>query len=114
MTIETPLEYGSVLLVAMDGQPVRTSKKLLLQVMSEDNNYGWSAPGTCMRAIADAGGPPIVVKKFSGRVSLTRPDAATLRVKALDANGYEDKGCRCAGGKDIELLPTTLYYVIEK
>ncbi len=114
MTIDTPLEYGSVLLVAMDGQTIRTSRKLLLQVMSEDNNYGWSAPGEGLRTIADAGGPPLVVRKFSGRVSLTRPDAGTLRVKALDANGYEDKACRCADGKDIALLPTTLYYVIEK
>jgi len=114
LTIETPLEYGSVLLVAMDGLPIRSSRKLLLQVMSEDDNYGWSAPGEGLRTIVDAGGPPIVVKKFEGLVSLSRPDAATLRVKALDANGYEDKSCRCAGGKDIPLLPTTLYYVIEK
>jgi hypothetical protein len=67
-----------------------------------------------MRAIADAGGPPIVVKKFAGRVSLTRPDAAGLKVRPLDANGYEDRSSRGGGAKEIELLPTTLYYVIEK
>ena len=113
LTIETPLEYGSVLLVAMDGLPIRTSRKLLLQVMSEDNNYGWSAPGTGMRTVVDAGGPPIVVKKFSGRVSLKRADAESMKVKALDFNGYEDPSCPCGSGRDIALLPTTIYYVIE-
>ena len=56
-----------------------------------------------------------------GTVHFIRPEnlpidqwAATLGVKALDANGYLDKGVRCADGKDIVLLPTTLYYVIEK
>jgi hypothetical protein len=114
VVIETPMEYGSVLVVSMDGQPLKTSARMLLQVMTEDNNFGWSAPGEGMRAIADAGGPPIVVKKFAGRVSLTRPDAAGLKVKPLDANGYEDRSSRGGGAKEIELLPTTLYYVIEK
>jgi hypothetical protein len=113
LTIETPLEYGSVLLVAMDGQPIRTSRKLLLQVMSEDNNYGWSAPGEGMRTVVDAGGPPVVVKKFAGRVLLKRADAETLKVKALDANGYEDPSCRCGSARELPLLPTTIYYVIE-
>jgi predicted outer membrane repeat protein len=113
VTIDSPMEYGSVLLVAMDGQPIRSSRKLLLQVMSEDNNNGWSAPGEGMRAVADAGGPPIVVRKFSGRVSLKRADADTLKAKALTFNGYEDASSRPVGAREIPLLPSTLYYVLE-
>ena len=114
LVLETPIEYGSVLLVALDGQALKTSARMLLQVMTEDNNYGWSAPGTGMRTVVDAGGPPIVVRKPAGRVSLNRPDAASLKVKPLDLNGYEDKACRCGSAKEFALLPTTLYYVIEK
>ena len=113
VTIETPMEYGSVLLVAMDGQPLRSSRKILLQVMSEDNNNGWSAPGDGMRPIVDAGGPPVVVRKFAGRVSLNRPDAGTLRAKALDFNGYEDKSSPPVDAKDLTLRPATVYTVIE-
>lgn len=114
LQLETPMEYGTVMLVSMDDQPLKTSSRMLLQVMTEDNNFSWSAPGEGMRAIADAGGPPIVVKRFAGRVSLNRPDVAELRVTPLDPNGYPDKSAACGTPKGLELLPTTLYYLIEK
>ncbi|MCL4176900.1 MAG: hypothetical protein KJ072_04025 [Verrucomicrobia bacterium] len=37
--IQSGLDYGSVLLVAMDGQPLASSAKLLLQVASEEIPY---------------------------------------------------------------------------
>jgi hypothetical protein len=83
--------------------------------MSEDTNSGWSAPGTGVRAIAEVGGAPIVVKNLDGRVSLKRPDAATLRVRALDFNGYPAAAKTSAkGARDIVLSPSTFYYLIEK
>jgi hypothetical protein len=115
ITLETSLEYGTVLLVSLDGLPIATSKRLLLQVMSEDNNYGWqtSAPdATGLQTITELGGPPLVVKKFSGVVTLRRPDAATLRVTALDANGYPTGKAGTAAA--LALQPATLYYLLEK
>jgi hypothetical protein len=114
LTIESPLDYGTILLVAMDGQPLRTSRRMLLQVFSEEQNHGWSAPGEGVRAIAETGGPPLVVRKFEGKVALRRPDAAALKVKALDAGGYEDKAAKPGPASALTLLPSTLYYVIEK
>lgn len=115
ITIETPLEYGSVLLVSLDDQPIATSNKMLLQVMSEENNYGWqnSAPdGNGLQTITELGGPPLVVKNLTGTVTLRRPDAATLRVTALDANGYA--AGNAGNAATITLQPKTLYYLIEK
>jgi len=116
--IVSGMEYGSLLLVAMDDQPIKTSRKLLLQVMSEDNNTGWSAPGKGLRTIVDVGGPPIVVKNFEGKVSLKRADTASLRVTPLDFNGYPSPAAthiqRAQGVLDITLLPSTMYYMIEK
>ena len=112
---QSSLEYGSVLLVAMDGRPLASSRKMLLQVMTEDNNLGWSAPGTGLRPLLDVGGPPIVVRRFEGTVSINRPDAETLRVEPLDPNGYPASPRHpIRGAGRLTLLPTTLYYVIEK
>ncbi|GIV19249.1 MAG: hypothetical protein KatS3mg023_1000 [Armatimonadota bacterium] len=112
VTISSPVGYGTILLVPLDGQPLRTSRKMLLQVMSEDTNYGWSAPGTGKRAIQNLGTAPINVRRFSGTVTLTRPDASQLKVTPLDWNGYP-AGKPTPGGK-INLQPTVMYYLIER
>ena len=78
LTIQSPLEYGAILLVALDGRPLAVSHKMLLQVMSEENNFGWSAPGQGLRQLLDVGGPPIVVKRLAGTLAIDRPDAAAL------------------------------------
>jgi hypothetical protein len=115
LTIQSPLEYGAILLVAMDGRPLASSRKMLLQVMSEDSNSGWSAPGQGLRPIVDVGGPPIVVKRLAGTLSIDRPDAKALRVEPLDPNGYPaSPPATIRGAAPLTLLPTTLYYAIEK
>jgi hypothetical protein len=115
LTIESSIDYGSILLVAMDGRPLASSRRMLLQVMSEDTNSGWSAPGTGVRSIVDVGGPPLVVKNLDGHVSLKRADASTLKVRALDFNGYAT-GTKlpAKGARDIALSPKTFYYLVEK
>lgn len=114
MTITSQLDYGAITLVSLDGQPIATSKKLLLQVMSEDKNWGWkTAPGDKgLQRIESLGGAPILVKNLNGTVNLTRPDAASLTVTALDANGYPVT--KLGNARTIPLRPDTLYYLIEK
>ena len=88
---------------------------MLLQMMTEDSNYGWSAPGLGLRPIVDVGGPPIVVKKIGGTVALGRKDTASLRVVPLDFNGYRSRELPpFVAGRAFQLLPTTLYYLIEE
>jgi hypothetical protein len=115
ITIAADNEYGAVLLVALDGAPLAGSRKMLLQVMSEDSNTGWSAPGRGLRAIAAVGGPPLIVKKLAGRVTFKRGDARALRVTALDANGYPLRDrLALTAASDLALRPDTFYYLIEK
>ena len=111
VSINAEMEYGSVLLVALDDRPLATSRRMLLQVMSEDANYGWEAPGEGLREIKSIGSAPIVVRKFAGSVSLRRPDAAKLKVTALDFNGYPVR--KVGPAARITLLENTLYYLIE-
>ena len=114
MTVTSQLEYGTITLVSLDGQPLATSKKLLLQVMSEDKNWGWkTAPGEKgLQRIESLGGAPILVKHLNGTIALTRPDAASLNVTALDTNSYPV--AKVGNAKIIRLRPDTLYYLIEK
>ncbi len=112
LTVAAQMEYGTVLVVSLDGQPLRSSRRMLMQVMSEDNNYGWSAPGTGRREIRSLGTAPINVRRFAGTVTLNRSDARQLKVTPLDWNGYPS-GKPLTGGK-ITLQPTTMYYLIER
>ena len=114
--VSSPLEYGTILVVAMDDLPIKTSRRLLIQVMSEDTNSGWSAPGTGMRAIAEVGGPPIIVKKLGGKLIVRRPDSTELKVTPLDFNGRPtvSGGGQRLSTHDLNLLPTTIHYLVEK
>jgi hypothetical protein len=113
--LNTGMPYGSVMLVSMDGEPIATSSRMLLQVMTEDTNNGWQTgePGTDgLREILDLGGPPLVVKDIEGLLQLKRPDAAELDVLVLDFNGYAvDK---IDGAAYLTLREDALYYLITK
>ncbi|HEY0074953.1 MAG TPA: hypothetical protein VGB77_12690, partial [Abditibacteriaceae bacterium] len=81
VTIQTPLEYGAVSAVALDGQPLATSQKMLVQVMSEEKNYGWETnTQTGLREIKSTGAAPLVVKNLAGTIAFKRADAAQLKV----------------------------------
>lgn len=110
--IEVEMEYGTVVVVALDGKPLQVADRMLLQVMSEDANYGWEAPGDGMRDIEDLGSPPIVIRDFMGKVSLRREDAGSLQVTALDFSGYGEQVS--LGANPLKLKPNTLYYLISR
>lgn len=114
ITIDTPMEYGTVVMVALDDKPLSTSGKMLLQVMSEENNYGWDAPGNGYREIKNTGSSPLVLKKMQGTITLKRGDAGDLKVTPLDFNGYRVVSAATGSAKTITLRENTLYYLIEK
>lgn len=111
LRVESALEYGAVLAVSLDDEPLGTSKKILLQVASEVENTGFRAPGKGLRTIEDPGRGPIRMKAIDARVALARPDFERMRAVALDANGRRVREAkRLAGG--LVLLPDTLYYLL--
>lgn len=113
MTVSTQMEYGTILAVAMDGKPLDESDRILLQVMSRSQDYGFRAsPESGMRTIKDRGTAPIVVENFAGTVSLKRDDAAELAVTFTDFNGYPTGTITGAG--TLELAPDVLHYVITR
>ena len=110
--IESDMDYGVICLVSLDGQPIVSSAKILVQVFSEEANSQSYADGKPMKTILSIGRPPILVKNFSGKIRFLRPDADSLVAHALDENGY--KTLTAGVGADLKFLPATMYYLIEK
>ena len=112
LSIRSDLELGHIVAVALDGKPLAHSQKILLQVMSEERATGFRTEdaGNGQHRIIDIGRDPWLVKELTGTVRLKRPDAARLKVTALDFNGYPVKGVGTAA--EIKLRGATVYYVI--
>lgn len=102
LSIASAMEYGSILVVPLDGQPLKTSRRILLQVSSE-------AKDSSANGVSSA---PILVKEFAGTVKFKRADAGKLKVTPLDCNGYPIQNV--TGADHIELAPTVLYYLISQ
>ena len=113
LAISSDLELGHIVAVSLDAQPLATSRRILLQVMSEEQETGHQAEAVSatVKRIVNIGTDPWQVKELRGTVSFTRPDAAQLKVTALDFDGYAAGAI--GNAKEIKLQPKTLYYLIE-
>lgn len=110
--LECDLDLAHIVLVPLDGQPLATSRRMLLQVMSEERNSGWRTEpaGNGLQRIASIGRNPWMIRSLRGTVQLKRPDGGALEALPLDPNG------RVAGkampASSIQLEPGTIYYLI--
>ena len=127
VTVEGRNAYGSILVVSMDGQPLARSARVLVQVMSEDRNRGWKTNPTHrelknptrvldMLEITDLGSPPIVVRNFSGRVSVVFEAPGHCQLLPLAPHGYAVAAYSMEDRKrvHIEFRPDCMYYVIQR
>ena len=84
--LETP--FCAVSLAALDGEPLRRSRKVLLVAAARCANTGmeWNEERT---SISDRwGGPPLLIEPVEGKITLRRePGAARLRLIPLDGGG---------------------------
>lgn len=112
ISISSSLDLGHIIAISLDGKPLASSQKILLQVMSEEKASGFKSEpdSTGVSRITSIGQDPWLVRNLDGIVKFHRPDAAKLKVTALDPNGdpLHDLG----NASEITLEPTTLYYLI--
>lgn len=112
LSISSPMEPGQIVAVALDGKPLASSGRILLQVMSEEkaSNFATQPVGDGRLEITNIGNDPWLVRKLEGEVSFKRGDAARLKVTPLDVNGVPLKG---EGTADrIALRPDAPYYLV--
>jgi hypothetical protein len=114
LSIISDLELGHIIAVALDGKPLATSEKILLQVMSEERPTGFRTEEieNGKHRIIDIGRDPWLVKELNGTVKLKRADAAKLKVTTLDLNGYPGKSAETAG--ELKLDAKTVYYLLTR
>lgn len=112
LTVSSALDLGHIIVVSLDNQPLATSRRMLLQVMSEEraNGFDTEAVSATVKRIKNIGRDPWQVKNLSGTVAFKRADAEQLKVTALDFNGRPAGDAGAA--KEIELKPAALYYLI--
>lgn len=97
VTIESQNEYGSILMVALDGKPLAESGKILVQAATEDKPYGFTVqPRGDYNRITDLGGYPLNVRKIQATVSV---NSKAREAVVLDGVGYEtDRRAKTSGG----------------
>ncbi|MFO0952925.1 MAG: hypothetical protein U0835_17595 [Isosphaeraceae bacterium] len=112
IAIRSNLDLGHVVAVSLDGLPLATSRKILLQVMTEEKTMGFQTEpaGPGRKKILNIGRDPWLVRKAEGTVRFKRADASSLKVTALDPNGDPVKELGPAA--EVALEPMTIYYLI--
>ena len=112
LTVTSDLPLGNIVAVSLDAKPLDSSRKILLQVMSEEQASGWQTTPASdgLKRITSIGHDPWMVKRISGSVKLKRADSGALKVEALDSNGYPQR--RVGAGSEIPLAPDVTYYLI--
>jgi hypothetical protein len=115
LELQTDLDIFSLLLVSLDGQPVSTSRRMLLQVMTEERSHNFTtrpAPGGHPeeKLIEDTGVDPWEIRPIQGKISFT--DSA-VKVTPLDQSGYPGDSL-AQTVHQLDLLPDVVYYLIER
>lgn len=113
VTLSIPLDVAHVVVVSLDDKPLATSKRMLLQLMTEEQptNFRSESLGDRRHRITSIGENPWRVRKLEGVVRLRRADAAKLKVTALDQFGQPTAAT--SSGDPIKLQAETMYYSIE-
>ncbi len=114
LSIESGNEFGSLMIISLDGESLVDSGKILVQVLTEEQPYGFKARGGEIR---DLGGAPMGVKKIDARLTLRLRQPGTCRVIALDENGYATErpvgmSAGSAGEIVVKLNEDSIYHVI--
>jgi hypothetical protein len=108
VTIRSGSEYGTVHVISLDGAPLATAKRILIQSFTEERMYGWRVSGD---RIEDTGRAPINVRELDASVTFAKP--AGLKAVALDGHGYAAGEVPVQGGT-ITLPKDKLYVIVTR
>jgi hypothetical protein len=117
IAVDAGNEYGTILAVSLDGQPLRTSRRILVQAATWDQPYGFETrkQGEYER-ITSLGEYPLNVEKIAMRVAIKGASGSSAVV--LDENGYRTErraeAGAAAGYLVIRLPDNAIYTLIEQ
>jgi hypothetical protein len=111
-------DYGSVTVVSLDGKPISTSSKILIQAMTIEQLHGFQAtgPGNLSGRIQKVGSAPWGVEKYRAEVTFRLRGERPPRVVACDEHGYPtEKPVQVSREEEVfkvTLNPTSPYHVV--
>ncbi|MBM4062054.1 MAG: hypothetical protein FJ265_13300 [Planctomycetes bacterium] len=108
--IRCGMDLAAVVLVPLDGEPLATSRRMLLQCMSEERPTGFRTEpaGEGLHRIVALGGDPWQVREMAGAVRFR----AAVRCTPLRGGG--GVAGPAERGPEVRLRPDTFYYLIER
>jgi hypothetical protein len=124
VTIASDNDYATVQVVSIDGQPLATSARILVQVGTTARLTGWATrpaefefdkQNVQGEQIVNTGKPPWRIA--DARVRLSLKNAGVSKATLLDAGGYaaRDVPVRREGNSvTLELPPDTMYVLLER
>jgi hypothetical protein len=123
ITIQSGNEYAAIVVVSMDNQPLKQSRKVLVQVGTVAQPTGWQTRETTRdqkdrtlrgQEVVSTGKPPYQVTNTD--VILTMNNPALTKATLLDPAGYAAGPVpltKTATGVMLRLPPNAMYVVIE-
>jgi hypothetical protein len=125
MTIQSANDYATVMAVPLDDQPLRTSKKVLLQVGTQMNPTGWASEAGQYRSedgkttwrgqkIVNTGKMPW--QAVNTAMTLSLQNAGISKATLLDAHGYRQAEVpvkKANGGVSLALPKNAIHIVLE-
>lgn len=117
--IQSGNDYATVLVVAMDDKPLKTSSKILVQVGTTQRPLGWKTRpaqvnGRAGEEVMNFGRAPWMI--VNGDVTLALNNMTLTKARVLDANGMPVKEvplATSAGRKTLKFPTNALYVVLE-
>jgi hypothetical protein len=120
MTIASGNDYATVLAVSMDRRPLKTSRRVLVQVGTIQRPTGWQTRPVKVRGqdgeqIVNYGKAPWQIVKGDVTITIRNPSLKTAVV--LDANGMSAGTVALkpagGGGRTFKFPPDAMYVVLE-
>jgi hypothetical protein len=112
VTIQSDLDNGHMVVVALDGEPIRQSSRLLVQVMSEEASTGFAAEDSTngLKCITNIGRDPWRIKALNGTIHFAT--GTVPRTQPLDFNGQPEGNDYAA--RELRLRPASIYYLVTR
>ena len=123
VTIQSGNEYAAISIVAMDGKPLKQSRKILVQIGTVARPTGWQVreatrdqKGHPLHGleIVRTGTPPYQIANTDATLTINNP--ALGKATLLDPAGYAAAPValtKNAAGVTVKLPPNTMYLIIE-
>ncbi len=110
-------DYGTILVISLDGKKIGTSKHLLVQFFTEEKNHKWKTTEVkvkrkIFKRLESIGDSPLIVKKASGTIVFPKFVAKDWKIWKLDMNGKHISQLKTESDLSLKIaLPSDSFHI---